>query len=452
MYRLFTFSMIAMLPYAAHAEITSLEDALAAAYLHDPKLQAAQAELRATDEQVSQALSNYRPNVSATAERGREAQRISNGSIESGAGNLSPRDASVNITQPIFRGFRTQGSVDSADATVKSGRAKLQSSEQQLMLDASKAYMDVLQAQEMVAIQRENEADIQKQLEITQKRYKVGELTKTDVHQAQSRLSAASVARMQAETDLANQRTTFARIVGQMPGTLEPPVGALVHPADQEEAQSMAFDQNPDVVAARYTKEAAKQDIKVAEGALLPEVDLVGSLTRSEEQSIFEPQPQRSKSLMAKVSVPLYDSGVAYSKTRAAKQTWSQRTLELDDARNKAKENASNAWQTWQNARQAIAGDKDAVRSSNEALMGVKKEALVGTRTTLDILNAEQELRDARVTLVKAQHDERIAQMQVKASIGELTAQAMNLPVESYDPTRNYNKVRNQWVGLAVDE
>ena len=169
-------SLLALVCTPAYAEINTLEEALALAYQHDPGLEAQRAKLRATDEQVSQALSNYRPSIDATADVGRSKQVVADGGLFSGQNTLTPRDEGVSVTQPVFRGFRTEGSVDSATATVKAGRAALQGAEQQLFLDTSKAYLDVLQAQDLVEINRTNEKDLQQQLDITKDRLRIGEL------------------------------------------------------------------------------------------------------------------------------------------------------------------------------------------------------------------------------------------------------------------------------------
>ncbi len=440
--------LVASIP--AYAEINTLEEALALAYQHDPGLDAQRAKLRATDEQVSQALSNYRPSIDATADTGRSKQDIVDQRLFPDHSTLTPRDAGVSVTQPVFRGFRTQGSVDSAKATVKAGRATLEDAEQQLMLDTAKAYLDVVQAQDLVEINRTNEKDLLQQLAITRDRLRIGELKKTDVNQAESRFKIAQVARLQAENELSNKRANFARLVGEMPGTLTPPTLTVDEATTLEDAVAIAQEENPNVVAASFTKEAARADVTVAQGSLLPEVSVVGSAAHNSGQNVTLPQRQDNYSLVAKVTVPLYRAGTDYSKTRAAEQTVTQRDLEYDDARNKAKESALTAWQTLVTARSSIDGDKEALDATDKALYGVKEEAKVGTRTTLDILNAQQELLNARTSLVKAVHDEAVAVLQVKAAIGRLTAQALNLPVNPYDPNDHYEKARDAWAGLSI--
>lgn len=439
-------------PSQVLAEINTLEDALAHAYLHDAGFQAEQAKLRATDEQVSQALSGWRPNVSAAVNAGKANQSISGDVPSNESGAYTTHDEGVTITQPIFQGFRTEEGVHSAKANVLAERAALQTTEQQLMLDTARAYLDVLQGQDLVTLTRQTEDDLQQELAITHGRFNIGDLTRTDIDQARSRLKAATAARLQAEGDLANKRKTFARLVGEMPGILAPPRLSLQSPQSMEEAMSLAANNNPNVIQARYTHEAAQSDVRVAEGSLLPEVNLVGTALQAQDQNPVIPQPNRTLSVVARLTVPLYDSGLAYSKTRAARQTVTQRRNELDDARNKAREEAGNAWQSLITAKDMVAADKDVITSADKALYGVRKQARTGTRTTLDVLNAEQELLNSKISFVKASHDSDVALLQVKSAIGQLTARSLRLPVDIYDPTVNYKNARGKWFGTGIDD
>jgi outer membrane protein len=443
------FFICILISFSALAEPFTLENALALAYTNSPALQAERAKLRATDEQISQALSNWRPSIDAVGDAGRGRQNVTGDGIPSTPTIYNPSDASVTITQPVFRGFRTTGSVHSAEATIEAGRAALQNAEQQILLDSAKAYLDVLLAQDIVLINRANEADLQQQLDMTRDRLRIGELRRTDVNQAESRLKVAMVGRLEAENDLMNKRTTFARLIGEMPGMLTKPILTLAQPTSLQDATIKAIEKSPAVIVATHNDEAAKADVTVAKGNLLPEVSVIGNAARNQQQNITFPERQDSLSVVARLTVPLYRSGSDYSKTRAAIQTENQRKMELDDSRNKAKETATNAWQTLMTARSVIAGDKEALIATDSALYGVKEEAKIGTRTIIDVLNAEQELLNAKVNLVRAEHDEIVALLQVKASIGDLTAEALHLPVEIYNPVVHYNKIRDKWLGFG---
>jgi TolC family type I secretion outer membrane protein len=450
LWAVFVFLICSSAPLSlAHAEIQTLEQSLGMAYEKNPGLMAERAKLRATDEQVSSALSGYRPTIDAIAQGGRQTGYVSGDGYYAGASKLNPHSMSIEATEHLFDGFKTPATVDSAESSVKAGRAALQDAEQQLLLDASKAYLDVVQATENLKLNRENEQVLQKQLDITKDRFQIGELKRTDMDQARSRLKAAMVSRLQAEGDLANQRATFARLVGDMPGSLEIPKVALENPKTQDEAVVMALHNNPAIIAASHTYDAAKSDITAAKGSLWPQVDLVASSTRGWDQSTTITDRQNTSTIMARVTIPLYHAGTDYAKTRAMQQTSTQRRMELEYARHKAREQALNAWQALQTARSSIQGRKEVVEATAAALDGVEIESKVGTRTTLDVLNAQQELLEAKINYIKAQHDETYAIMQVKSAIGELTAAALHLPVAPYDQKKNYDEVHDSWIGFA---
>jgi outer membrane protein len=442
-----TFFFWLVLPAAAHSE--TLQQTLAIAYQNNPELAAFRAKLCATDEQVPQALSGWRPDITATASDGRSRQKISGSGVAAQEDTFSPLNVGLNVTQPVFSGFRTVAGVQSAEASVKAERAALQAAEQKLLLDTAKAYLDVVQAQTILELERENEGVLQKKLTEVKDRLHIKELTKTDVSQAQSRLKTAVVARLQAEGDLANQRATFARIVGKMPDVLEEPALTMSLPKTKDEALALALQKNPNLIAANFSAEASKADVTVIKGALLPAVDLVGSASHALEQSITSPERADTASMLVRLSVPLYRTGEDYAKTRAAQQTAVQKSLERDDAHNKAQEQAANAWQSLVTTQDAKVGRAEAVTATAEALTGVKMEAKFGTRNTLDVLNAQQELLDAKINLARAGHDETLAALQLKAAIGELTADSLALEGPHYDPVKNYTLVRNKLAGFA---
>ncbi len=433
----------------AHAETEKLEDVLARAYAVNPQLLAERAKLRSVDEQVPEAEAGYRPSIDLTADAGRSRTYLEGNGPFTGTSNLNPHDVGITVTQPVFRGFRTVAGIDAAEATVGAQRAALQDAEQHVLLDAAKAYADVYQAEQTVLIDRDNEDVLNKELIATRDRLRVGERTKTDVAQAESRYQGAKVSRREAEADLANQRATFARVVGAMPETLEMPITPADLPGTLNESLTASVEQNPNVIAAKFDIDAAEADIRSARGSLLPEVSLVGNVVRAWEQNVTLPNREDTATIMARVTVPLYHAGTDYAKTRAAGQVATQRRLEFENAKNVARENAITAWESLTAARETVAGRKAVVASTTDALAGVKEEAKFGARTTLDILNAEQELLDARLNLVKANHDEFVAALQLKAAVGRLTAGTMHLPTEVYDPERHYDSVRGKWIGFG---
>jgi len=295
----------------------------------------------------------------------------------------------------------------------------------------------------------ENEHVLEQQFDATKDRFRVGELKTTDVSQAKMRLSAAKASRAVSEGDLANKRATFYRLIGEMPGVLAFPKLAYETPEEIETVLSTAEKNNPSVVAATYGVDVADADISTAKGSLLPEVSLVANANRGWNQNTTYPGRQDTASIMARVTVPLYRAGTDYSKTRAAYQTKTQRHMELNDVRRKARENGMTGWQDMMTARASIAAHQTEVKAAEMALEGVKEESKVGTRTTLDVLNAEQELLNAKINLVRSEHDEAIAHLQVMSAIGSLTAKDLSLPVTLYSPTDNYDDVRGKWIGFG---
>ena len=430
----------------ARAEVETLQQALVQAYQTNPGLQAQRAALRAVDEGVAEALSGWRPSVNANASAGTRSLDLRG----QGTRNLTPRSVGVQVTQPVFRGFRTVAGVRAAEAQVKAQRALLQAAEQQLFLNVGTAYLDVLHNQAVLDLQQHNETVLREQLAATRDRFQVGEVTKTDVSQAEARLERATAARIQAEGTLANVRATYASLVGTLPGTLETPTLAIPEGlATVDRVATLAETDAPDVRAAAFTETAGRETVTVTEGNLLPEVNLVGAVSRGWDQSSAAPQRQDVVSAEAQLTVPLYRSGADYARTRAAKQTASQFRLELADVRRRARATGIAAWQALMTARAARTSDEAAVKAAELALEGVREESKAGTRTTLDVLNAEQEALDARVALVQARHDEQVGLLLVRSAVGILTAEALALPVTRYDPQAHHDAVRDAWVGLG---
>jgi len=442
-----------MVPAVADAEMVTLEQAWGMAYRMNPSLQAERAKLRATDEEVSQALSHWRPSIDATANIGKTYQYIPQ-EAAFGTANFAgtTRGAGVQVTQPLFRGFRTSSETKAAENKVLAGRAQLQDAEQKLFLDTATAFLDTIRDQAVVEINHGYEDVLQQKLKETGARFKAGDLTQTDVRQGESRLARAHVGRFQAENSLTQDRASYARLVGRVAEKLEVPELTLDHPLELEEILHYAETQNPNVLAAQYGMQEADAEVDLNKGSLLPEVDLVGNSSRNWEQNSTLPGREDNNQVLVQLTMPLYRSGTDYSKARAAEQTVTERRMDLEEARHKAHETANNAWQALQTAQAALKADKDEIEAADLALKGVREESKVGTRTTLDVLNAEQELLDAKVDLAKSQHDRDLAIIQIKAAIGELTLSKLKLPGSVYDPKRHYDDVRNQWVGFSEDD
>ncbi len=439
-------AILAALGLAAPATAQTLQEALAQAYTANPQLEAQRAALRAADEQVPQALSNYRPTVEGTASIGTAETDVSGaaGAGNNGARTSQPRSLGIAVTQPIYRGGRTAAQVSRAENVVQASRAQLFATEQTILLSAATAYFDVVRDQATLELNTSNEQVIGRQLEATRDRFRVGEVTRTDVSQAESRLAGATSNRILSEGNLASSRAVYARIVGSTPGRLTQPRPTFSLPASMQETIDLAVAANPSIVSSQFTEAAARDAIDQVRGEVLPSVSLRGSLQRGLETS---PNAFRTDaaSVTAQLTVPLYQAGAVASRVREATQTAGQRRIEIDQARTQTIETAIRAWQALTTSRASIQSRQAQVRAAEIALEGVRQEATVGSRTTLDVLDAEQELLNARVGLVQSQRDELVAAFQILAATGQLGARQLNLPVQAYDVEENYRSVRDRW-------
>lgn len=425
----------------------SFVDTLVAVYNNSPSLQAQRAALRAVDEGVPQALSNWRPSVTFSSDYGWRDQTTSGPSSSSSEGALHPFTNTLSLSQPLYRGGRTVSATQSAEASVLAGRANLFSAEQNVLFQGATAYVDVVRDQAVVELNRNNEQRLRRQLEATRDRFRVGEITRTDVAQAEARLSRSISDRISSEGNLASSRAGFRRVVGETPRQLTPPPPLPALPSNEEEAQGIADNESPDLRAALHRENASRYDIRTTSGSLLPTVSLNASASRAEDSSSRDTTTDTARITM-QFSMPLYESGSTYSQVRQRRQTHQQRRLEVDDARRQVREAVTRAWEALTTARANIVARRAEVAANRVALDGVMQEAEVGARTTLDVLDAEQELLDSQVALARAQRDEYVAGFQLQSATGRLSAARLRLPVNAYDPTENYERVRDKWIGL----
>jgi len=433
------------------ASAETLTDALAQAYQYNPQLLAQRAQLRATDEGVPQALAGWRPTVQFTGSAGREVAETtqsSNNVVATTTQYLTPKTLDLNLTQPLWTSGRTPALVRQAEHTVLSQRAQTVATEEQVLFSVAQAYLDVVRDQATVDLNVNNEQVLRRQLEATNDQFRVGEVTRTDVAQAESRVALAVATRVQAEGNLQVSRSNYQRAVGHLPDKLSQPTERVNLPATRDEALALARAQNPNVVIADYSAKAAEDTVVATRAQLLPQVALVGDANKSDETQT-EGRNVNSLSVIARMTVPLYEAGSVYAQTRAAKQTVSQRRDLLDDARRAAIQSATKDWETIQSGRAQVESLQSTIRAAGIALEGVRQEAQVGSRTVLDVLNAEQELFTDRVNLVQAQHDLAVAEFDLAQQVGHLTAEEMKLPVQPYDPRKHYDEVRNKWIGFG---
>src|SRR6476659_6708485 len=439
--------------FAATAALgDSLPEALAKAYQSNPQLNAERARQRATDENVPQALAGYRPQIVASLSGGLQAVRnlLPDNTIQSAT--LKPWTIGVTVTQTLFNGFKTANSVRVAELQVRSGREALRNVGQGVLLDAVTAYTNVLANQSLVEAQRANVAFLQETLGITQKRLNAGDVTPTDTAQAEARLSRGRADLNAAEVNLAVSQATYAQVIGNAPTLLRPAetVDRLL-PRSRDDATGLAFREHPAVMAASFDFDVATTSIRVAESSLMPTITLQGSASRSKDSDpTLGTFGTDQASVTGQLTQPIYDGGTAASQTRQAKEISAQSRLVLDQVRNQARTAAIGAWVANEGAKVAVTASESEVRAATVALAGVQKEAAGGQRTTVDVLNSQQDLISAKARLIGAQRDRVIASYTLLSAIGRLDVKTLALNTPDYLPEVHYHQVRDAWHGLRT--
>ena len=431
-------------PTAARAK--SIAAALSSSYMGSPTLNAERARQRATDEAVPQALSGWRPTVSANGDAG----VAWNDSSITKPTRTAPAGVAVTLTQPVFRGFQTVSGTAQAEALVSAGRQGLLAVEQQVLLDGATAYMNVIRDRNVLQLRQKNVEVLTEQLKASQARFDVGEITRTDVAQSQASLALSRSALAAAEANLATSVANYVRIIGYAPGTLRFPQLSALTPKSLDNALSMAERINPNILSAAFNEEAARHNIDLVQGGLLPQVSFNAQYTYNHQPSAGIDWSDQA-TLFGQVQIPIYEGGLIYSQVREAKQTASQRRLQVVDVRRQVREQVSDAWNLLKAAEAVIVSSKTQVEANRLALEGVRQEALVGSRTTLDVLDAEQTFVDSQVLLATAERDRIVSAYQLIASVGRMTARDLQLNVTYYDAEQNYLDVRRKWIGTHVN-
>jgi outer membrane protein len=440
------------------ARADTLEGALTLAYQNNPSLNAQRAGVRATDEYVPQALAGYRPKISITATGGEQSLSTTSkvptspgqpAEYATSSGYNSPFSTGLTLTQTLFNGFQTANRTRQAEAQVLSARATLANTVQSVLLNAVTAYMNLLRDTAILDLQRRNVEVLQEQLRQTRDRFNVGEVTRTDVAQAESSLAAGRSQVLTAEANFAASQATYRQVIGINPGKLAPgtPVDRF-SPKTLPASVALGIGTNPSVAAAQYTVDAALRQVKVAEGALLPNLSVQGSVNKSFlGVGTLSTMESYNASVLGTLTVPVYQGGSEYSLIRQAKETLGQQRLNLDVTRDQVRQSVVQAWGQLQAAKANIEATQAQVQAAEIALNGVREEARVGQRTTFDVLTAQQTLVNARVSLVTAQHDRVVASYTLLASVGRLSPEVLGLHVQVYRPQVHYEQVRDAWAG-----
>jgi len=436
---------------------------LAKAYEGNPQLNAQRAIVRQNDEGVAQALSGYRPSLSATASVAKQFTNTTevfpplppvapNGFSFSVKGYTNPTAVGLNGSQTLFNGERTANNVRKAESQVSAARETLRMMEESVLLAAATAYMDMSRDTANLEVQQNNIRVLQRTLKDTQNRYIAGQVTSTDVAQAEAQLAAGEANLHAAESTLMTTRANYRRVIGVEPANLGPASSVdRLSPTTLNAAIAVGLAENPSIIAALYGVDVAQIQVKIAEGALWPTLALQGSVLQQTYPTILQPNLFLG-TVMLNLSVPIYQGGAEYSAIRLDKEAVGQQRLSADQVRDQTRANVVQAWGQLQAAKAQIEAAIRQNDAAERALTGVRNEAQAGQRTTLDVLNAEQALVNARVALIIAQHDRVVASYFLLSAVGRLSADELHLPVTIYDPSTHYHQVRDAWFGLRTPD
>ncbi|WP_165793796.1 TolC family outer membrane protein [Hyphococcus luteus] len=435
-------ALLAALGAGAPAAGETLDDALALAYQTNPTIRAERARLRAVRESKAQAWAGALPQVSASASYQKTDQTVTSlfsadpndpdPTPQAQSTNFEPLTAGVTAEQPVFTGFRNYNAIKQAGARIRAGGAQLVATEQQVLYDVAAAYFNVQRNMAVFELSNRNVVVLDRQREMAQARFDVGELTRTDVAQAEARLAEARARLSTAQGDLAIARSAYAELVGQLPGDLEPVETLPELPDTLEEAQAIAEQYAPALIAAREQAEISRRQVNIARGTFLPSVSLTAGYQYAEEPSFFVNNSEEF-SFGARASMPIFLGGLNFSKVREAKALHSSDRSKIDEAKRAVDAQTISAWEKLVAARAVARSAASSVEANTLALEGVRQEERVGTRTTLDVLNAEQEMLNAEVSLVSAQRDAQTAAFGLLAAIGMLTPEAAGLSAEELE-------------------
>lgn len=456
-------SAVVLLVVAGAARAETLLDAIELAYKTNPTLQQQRASLQALDEEYVQARATLRPTLSATGTYGYTRQSenvISPG--KPGADEIRAETAGVTLSQPIYTGGAATAAIRAAERDVQQGREQLRITEAQVMGQVIQAYMDVLRDTESLRINQENLTVLQRQLQETSAEFDVGEVTRTDVAQAEARLAAAQANLSAAQAQLKISRANYALYVGKEPDALTPPPALTGVPASFDVAMDQAEHENPSLRAAQYAEEASRSRVAEARSAYRPTVSAnLGfqyqrePITENIQTSPghffpYTPNPnQRTLTAGVTVNIPLYAGGQRGSKVRQALAQDNQAMYGVEGQRRIVLQAVTQDWAQVSSTHAQTLSNEQQVKAASVAAEGERQEAQVGLRTTIDVLNAEQELRNAQLSLVTSRHDEYVATASLLAAMGQLDIAHLNPATPAYDPRRNFDRVRHRgWAPL----
>lgn len=429
-------SLTVMMLAGGTVQSETLEEALAYTYVANPQVLAQRAYLRSVYEKIIQSQSGYKPTIAGEASYGYNynRNRIRPNFFET---EDDPYNLGVSAVQPLFSGFETVASVKAAKSQFEAERANLKAVEQNVLMSAATAYMNVIRDMAVLKLNQNNEAVLRRQLDYTKDRFRVGELTKTDVAQSEARLAGAVASRIDAEGALKISYATYRQVIGKMPDKIyEPTVPESKLPQTLAEALEISEKRNPQLMAAQQVAKSALSSIDVAKSGHYPTLDLQGSFLHGKTKTnlnggIFKGQSDTSDVQLV-MNIPLYTAGSVASRVRESKHLAGQARINVDTTRREIAQATTQSWEDYQSSVASLKSLEEQVRASELALDGVKREEQAGTRTVLDVLNAEQELLDARVSVVTAKRDQVVAAYQLLASMGMMSPSGLGLDLSRY--------------------
>mgnify|MGYP001765826764 CR=1 FL=1 len=445
---------VSVLAGASSAQAETISGALVRAYLGNPDINQQRASVRASDENIARAKSGYRPRVTATADASRQVSDIEVPQLGSRTVASNPRGYGISLTQNIWNGNRTENGVRQAESGVLAARESMRATEQAILLNGATAYMNVLRDTAILNLRNNNITVLEEQLRQTSNRFQVGEVTRTDVAQAEASLAQARSDYYAAQSLLQASVANYRQVIGVEPKRLEParPIEALL-PKSLDAAVRQSYLEHPAIQAALHNVDAQALNVKLVEGELYPTVGVTGSLTKRFDPSGYATGTQvTTASIIGQISVPIYEGGEVYARARQAKEILGQARLQADLQRDAVRALVVTTWGQLETAKAMIRSGQAAVTAAEIALNGVREEAKVGQRTTLDVLNAQQALLNARVLLVTSQRDRVVASYAVMSAIGRLSPTELKLSVARYDPTVHFEQVKDKVIGLQTPD
>lgn len=429
--------------FAHNANAVTLNEALTLAYKNNSSLLAGREGLKATDEEVSQAFSEWMPSLTTSWERG--GQEVSAGGIDS---NNIQDTKSVTLSQPIFNGGGSIARIKKAKNEVYSARENLLNIEQDVLLKALTAYMDIVRYQEILKLSQNNKDVLAKHLEVTKERFNLGEVTKTDIAQAEASLARAETDTITSEGNLKSAIASYKHVVGEDPVDIAMPTNPIVIEASLNDLIELSLQNSPSVRSIEHKLESAKNEVSAQRSYLLPVVDISANKTKQQGGGFTGTLDLDTETYKLGVSIPLYQSGSEYSKVRQAKKSASKVRYDLEETKKAVIEAVVSAYQDFEVAKASIVSNKTAIDASEIALDGTQQEAKVGSRTTLDVLDAEQDLFEAKANFISSQVDEVVSSYTILAHVGRLNAQELGLDVNLYNPDEYFDKVKYKIIGF----